>query len=125
LKSFVLVNKRRTRKLKVVVRFVVHEGVLLSQMSSSLPWTVHHDSVTLELKCSNFFELYGQVGHNSEQPVGPNSVSPVYRSSCPMWAAKCQRVGVTAMANDSVVDLGRKEEKQRTVRIIDLYSLCM
>uniref|UniRef100_A0A182JHM7 Uncharacterized protein n=1 Tax=Anopheles atroparvus TaxID=41427 RepID=A0A182JHM7_ANOAO len=75
-------------------------------LSHHLPITSHHGlRWTTFVSLSSFFELYGQLGQRCEQPIGVTSVSPASRSSCPMCAAKCHFVGLTAIVSDKVVDL--------------------
>uniref|UniRef100_A0A182QWQ8 Uncharacterized protein n=1 Tax=Anopheles farauti TaxID=69004 RepID=A0A182QWQ8_9DIPT len=67
--------------------------------------TSRNTRCTTLVSLSSFFELYGQLGHRCEHPIGVTSASPASRSSCPMWAAKCHLVGLTAIVSDKVVDL--------------------
>lgn len=67
---------------------------------------------TTLVSLSSFFELYGQLGHRWEHPIGVTSASPASLSSWPMCAAKCHFVGLTAIVSDKVVDLPEREGKK-------------
>lgn len=77
-----------------------------------------HSNWTTLVSLSNFFELYGQLGHRCEQPIGVTKLSPASRNSWPMCAAKCHLVGLTAIVSDNVVELWEKQRREKNSVVI-------
>lgn len=90
--------------------FLLSNTHVLGRLTSVTGFALHYVFRDIfELSRINFCELNGHCGQSCEHPVGPVIESPVYRRSCPIWAAKCHRVGVMAMASVNVVDLWSKD----------------